>query len=181
MASFYLEISIFQFTCLRQGLTPMLQIFSRLLKPVLSHLHNLRIIVMCYIDDCIFIVASSEELHQHVAYALHLFDSVGLTVNPLKSFLEPIQEVEFLGVVLNSVTMTATLSPYRKEYIKKQGLQLLQGDITLLELVSFIGLAVASDSAMELALVRYKYLEIIRNCPETLVIIHLRLLRTIMP
>ena len=37
------------------------------------------------------------------------------------------------------------------------------GDITLHDLASFIGLAVASSPAVELAPLRYKFLEIIKN------------------
>lgn len=156
--------STFRFTCLPQGLTSAPRIFTKLLKPVLSHLHKLGIFVSCYLDDCIFIADSADVLGSNVLYALHLFDSLGLTVNPHKSVLEPTQEIEFLGVVLNSVDMTATLTPRRRKHIKAQGSLLLNKDvISLLELSSFIGMAVASDPAVELAPLRYKYLEIIRN------------------
>ena len=156
--------SKFRFTCLPQGLTSAPRIFTKLLKPVLSHLHKLGIFVSCYLDDCIFIADSADVLISNVLYTLHLFDSLGLTVNPHKSVLEPTQEIEFLGVILNSVDMTATLTPRRKKHIKAQGSLLLNKDvISLLELSSFIGMAVASDPAVELAPLRYKYLEIIRN------------------
>lgn len=59
--------------------------------------------------------------------------------------------------------MTAALPPVKKDRIKTQGRLLLKGEVTLLDLSSFIGLAVASDPAIELAPLRYKYLEIFRN------------------
>ena len=73
----------FQFTCLPQGLTSAPRIFTKLLKPVLSHLGKLGIIVICYIDDCIIIAASKDELINNVSFVLQLFDSVGLTINVL--------------------------------------------------------------------------------------------------
>lgn len=118
--------------------------------------------VVCYIDDCIFIAPSAAELQSHVKYAMQMFDSVGLTINVKKSVLTPTQEVEFLGIILNSVTMTATLPSRRKERIKTQGLRLLNKNPTLHDLAVFIGLAVASDSAVPLAPLRYKYLEIVK-------------------
>ncbi|XP_045127706.1 uncharacterized protein LOC123514122 [Portunus trituberculatus] len=153
----------FQFTCLPQGLSSAPRTFTKLLKPVLAHLRKLGITVSCYIDDCIFIAASIGELKDNVRYAVQLFDSVGLTVNLSKSVLVPMQEVEFLGILLNSLEMTATLPLRRKDGIKKQDGLLLKGDTTLYDLAAFIGLAVASDPAVTLAPLRYKYLEIIRN------------------
>ena len=139
------------------------RIFTKLLKPVLSHLRKLGITVSCYLDDCIFLADSAETLRANVTYALRLFDSLGLTVNPNKSVLLPTQEIEFLGVVLNSVDMSATLTSRKKDHIKAQGLLLLNREVSLLELSSFIGMAVAADPAVELAPLRYKYLEIVRN------------------
>lgn len=72
--------------------------------------------------------------------------------------MQPTQEV-FLGVILISADMTAA----RKEHIKAQGWLLLKREAAFLDLSSFIGLTVASDPAVELAPLRYKYLEIIRN------------------
>ena len=153
----------FRFTCLPQGLTSAPRIFTKLLKPVLSHLRKLGILVSCYLDDFLFFAGSAESLQVNVTYALHLLDSLGLTVNLTKSVLTPSQEIEFLGVILNSVSMTATLTARKKERVKAQGLLLLEGDVSLLALSSFIGMAVASDPAVELAPLKYKYLEIFRN------------------
>lgn len=153
----------FQFTCLPQGLTSAPRIFTKLLKPVLSHLRKLGIVVSCYNDDCIFIAPSADELRKNVSYALQLFDSLGITINIRKSVLTPSQEVEFLGVLLNSASMTATLPTRRMERIKQQGELLLRQNIILRDLATFIGLAVASTPAVQLAPLRYKYLEIIRN------------------
>lgn len=153
----------FRFTCLPQGLTSAPRIFTKLLKPALSHLRKRAILVVCYLDDCIFIAESEEELTRDAHYAMQFFDSLGLTINVKKSVLEPTQEITFLGVVLNSVAMTAALPPVKKDRIKTQGRLLLKGEVTMLDLSSFIGLAVASDPAIELAPLRYKYLEIFRN------------------
>lgn len=127
----------FQFTCLPQGLSSAPRIFTKLLKPVLSHLRKLGIAILCYIDDCIFVASSVAELCTNVTYALQLFDALGLTINVKKSVLTPTQEIEFLGIVFNSVSMTATLPSRRRERIKQQGrLLLLRDNITLRDLAS---------------------------------------------
>ncbi|MPC67251.1 hypothetical protein E2C01_061424 [Portunus trituberculatus] len=96
-------------------------------------------------------------------YAMQFFDSLGLTINVDKYCLVPSYEIEFLGVFLNYRDMIATLPCCRKEQIKVQGWSLLRSEVTLTDLASFIGLAVASDPAVDLAPIRYKYLEIEKN------------------
>ena len=80
-----------------------------------------------------------------------------------KSCLNPSQEIEFLVVILISKEMMASLPFCRKEQIKVKDRSLLKGDVTLSDLASFIGLTVASDPTVELAPIRCKYLEIIKN------------------
>ena len=82
----------------------------------------------------------------------NFFDSLGLTINVDNSCLVPSQEIEFLGVILMSKEMVASLPFCRKEQIKVKGRYLLKGDVTLSDLASFIGLTVASDPTVELAL-----------------------------
>ena len=85
----------FQFTCPPQGLTSAPRIFTKLLKPLFSHFRKLGIMVLCYIDDCIFIAPSAADLKVHVKYAMEMFDC--RSVNVMKSVLIPTQVVEFSG------------------------------------------------------------------------------------
>lgn len=144
----------YQFTCPLSGLTSAPRIFMKLMKPALSHLQKLGMIVCCYLEDCIFINTSADELRNSVYYAMLLFNSLGLTINTQKSVLEPTQKIEFLGVILDSVNMAATLTPRRKGMIKSQCLLLLKGGVILRDLSSFIGMTVASDPVVELAPLR---------------------------
>lgn len=140
----------YQFTCLPQGLSSAPRTFTKLLKPVLSHLRKLGVIVSCYIDDCIFIADSENELIENVRYAVQLFDSVGLTINLNKSVLVPSKEVEFLGFILNSTDMTVSLPARRRDCIKSQGHVLLKEGTSLHSFAVFIGLAVASEPGVTL-------------------------------
>ena len=154
----------YQFTSLPQGLTSAPRLFTKLLKPVFTHLRKLGMLVSCYIDDCIFIAASQEDLLQNVTYALRLFDSLGLTVNMSKSVLVPVQVIHFLGVILDSVTMTITLPAEKVAKIKTLGATLLRRDVSSIQdLASFIGQVVFAGIAVPQAPLRYKYLEIVRN------------------
>lgn len=121
-------------------------------------------LVSCYIDDCIFIASSKEELLCNVNYAMQFFDSLGLTFHMKKSTLVPTQRVKFLGVILDSVNMTVTLPDEKMIQIRCLGRSLLTKKTnTLHELSSFIGLTVFAGVAVPQAPLRYKYLEIVRN------------------
>ena len=89
------------------------------MKPVIAHFRMLGILVVIYIDDCLFICHSKKLLKKHVAYVMKVFDRLGLTINIEKSILVPEQIMEFLGFVLDSNKMEITLTDKRKKKIKK--------------------------------------------------------------
>ena len=156
--------SHYQFTCLPQGLTSAPRIFTKLLKPVLSHLRTMGIIILCYIDDCIIIADSPSELLIHTEYAIKLFDRLGLTVHPSKSSFTPSQVIEFLGFIIDSRKMTVSLPPKKQDKIKDMASALLASPCTTIrDLASFIGNVVAADPAVPLGPLRYKYIEIVKN------------------
>jgi hypothetical protein len=83
---------LYQFTCLAQGLLPAPRIFTKIMKPVFSHLRKLGHTILGYIDDSIIIADSSEECRRAIHDSLQLMDSLGLTVHPDKSVVHPTQE-----------------------------------------------------------------------------------------
>ena len=46
-----------------------------------------------------------------------LFSTLGLVVHPDKSVLEPTQNLEFFGFLLNSISMRITLTPHKVEKV----------------------------------------------------------------
>lgn len=96
-------------------------------------------LVSCYIDDCIFIGSSKEESLGNVIYALHLFDSLGLTIHMSKSVLIPTQVVDFLGVILDLVYMIITLLDGKINRIRDLSQLLLRRNVSSIhDLASFI-------------------------------------------
>ena len=164
MFRFLWQESFWQFTCLPQGFSAAPRIFTKLLKPVLSHLRSLGIQIIGYIDDFILIADCPQVLQEAITYALTLFDSLGLTVHQEKSVLVPTQKIEFLGFILDSVTMTISLTDKKKSKICDMAKKLAQKPVTTIrDLASLIGNVVAADPAVPLGPLRYKYLEIERN------------------
>ena len=91
-----------------------------------------------------------------------MFDSLGLYIHihPDKSILEPSQALEFLGFVLNSVTMTVTLSHTKAENIKHVCKDLLtRTQPTIGEVAVVIGKLVASCPEVAMGSLFYRQLE----------------------
>ena len=154
----------YQYKCLPQGLSSAPRLFTKLMKPVVSHLRKLGIFVVIYIDDLLFIASSKEELKKQIAYSLYLLDKLGLTINIPKSILEPTKIIEFVGFILNSNNMTIKLTDKKKRKISELGIELLaQESTSIRELARFIGNLVATEPCVYLAPLKFKYLEIIRN------------------
>ena len=161
---FLWNATLYQFTCMPQGLASAPRIFTKLLKPALAHLRALGHTILCYIDDCILIAKDKEHLMDGVRSALQLFDSLGLTINLAKSVLLPTRSIEYLGVVINSVDMTVTLTPRKQNKIAGLADALLKKSVvTIQELAAFLGNLVAADVAIVNGPLHYKDLEIVRN------------------
>ena len=155
---------LFQYTCLPQGLTSAPRIFTRLLKPIMGHLRSIGITAIIYIDDCLIIAPSKEAIVDHVIYVSRLFDSLGLTINVTKSQISPVQVINYLGFMLNSIKMDVTLSSRKVIKIRDLGNFVLASTrVSVRLLSSFIGNLVAAGPGVPVAPVRYKYLELVRN------------------
>lgn len=154
----------FHFTCLPQGLSAAPRVFTKLMKPVLAHLRAKGITIVSYIDDSLLFANSREELTEAVYEAITLFDSLGLTVHPVKSEITPVHSIEFLGFIINAEDMTLTLTVTKKEKILHMARALLQSSrFPVRDLASLIGNLVAASPAVRGAPVHIKSLEIERN------------------
>ena len=68
-----------------------------------------------YLDDCINMNRSSQECWENTKQIIQTFRNFGFTVHSEpKSVLHPSLKIEFLGFILNSVTMKITLTDEKK-------------------------------------------------------------------
>ncbi|KAI2668821.1 Transposon Ty3-G Gag-Pol polyprotein [Labeo rohita] len=75
--------------------------------------------VLNYIDDWLILAQSREIALQHRDIVLAHVVSLGLRLNTSKSVLSPAQRTTYLGIVWDSITMRARLSPARIETIRQ--------------------------------------------------------------
>ena len=65
--------------------------------------------LIIYLDDILIMAESSDLVLHQAASALNLLESLGFIVNYEKSHLVPTQEIEFLGLLVNSKNLTLIL------------------------------------------------------------------------
>lgn len=148
----------FQYTCLPNGLSSAPRVFTKLLKPVFSTLRKQAFENVPYIDDILLLGDSDEHCAQNVRSTSTLLDSLGFTIHPTKSVFVPVQEIAFLGFLINSKKMSVSLLQEKANEIKNLGSKLI-----IKHEVQLIGKMVAASPAVQHAPLRYRNLEIFKD------------------
>ena len=100
--------TLYQYTCLPNGLSSTPRIFTNLLQPVYSTLHNKGHLSSGYIDDSNLQGDTVEECQQNITDTVRLFSRLGFHIHPTKSVFNPTHILTFLGFILNSLEMTVS-------------------------------------------------------------------------
>ena len=120
---FHWKGKLFQFTCLPNGLSCAPRLFTKVLKPIYATLRRKGHLNVGYIDDSYLQGDTVHECNDNINDTTDLFIKLGFVIHPLKSVLQPTQTLIFLGFVLNSVNMTASLTSEKVNRIKEKCFQ----------------------------------------------------------
>lgn len=154
----------YQFTALVMGLSSAPRVFTKILKPVFSHLRSMGHISTVFIDDSCLQGRNYDECLENINTTVQVIDSLGLTVNPNKSVLIPCQQIVFLGFILCSVTMLIRLTPERcQDIVELCKSVLIQKRIIIRLFSKLIGKLVAAAPGVEHSPLYYKPLEKIKD------------------
>ena len=93
--------TLYQFTCFPNGLACCPRKFTKLMKPVFAMLRQMGHQACPYIDDSFLTGSSYEDCAANVVDTTKLIDKLGFVAHPEKSVFIPMQELVFLGFVLN--------------------------------------------------------------------------------
>ena len=127
--------NLYEFTCVPNGYCHGPRKFIKSLKPLLSALRLDGVTIAAYLDDSINMNRSFQECWENTKLIIQTFQNLGFTVHPEpKSVFHPSQKIEFLGLILNWVTMTITLidkkqrqlSPFAQTFYLPQQLRFAQ-------------------------------------------------------
>lgn len=157
---FFWEGKAWQFKALPNGLSSGPRLFTKILKPLLSHLRSGGVNIIAYIDDTLILAKSREEAIHAMQKTVQLFTDLGFIVHPAKSVLQPTHEINFLGFTINSTTMQISLPQAKREEIKEICWELLNASpTTIKQLAVAIGKMVAAFPAVQYGPLYYRELE----------------------
>ncbi len=97
------------------GLSLSPRVFTKVVEGALTPLREVGVRILNYLDDWLILAQSGEQLGDHRDLVLRHLSQLGLRVNWEKSKLSPVQRISFLGVELDSVSMTARLTEERAQ------------------------------------------------------------------
>ena len=151
---------LYHFTCFPNGLSSAPRLFTKITKVLFSELRKAGHINTSYIDDCLLIANSIENCRENVKDTVQISERAGFVVHPVKSVLEPTQQLVYLGFWLNSTEMSVKLTDKKAEKIKNACQRLLHKTrLTIRELAQVIGLMVASFPGVQFGQLFYRRLD----------------------
>jgi len=135
---------LYKFIAMPNGYGPAMRVFTKILKVLFSFLRKNRNISVVYVDDTYLQGQSFYECERNVWDTVNMLKMLGFTIHVEKSCLTR-QEIQFLGFVFNSVTMTIFLSDTKKENILKLISRILdKNNYTIREIASMLGTFVST-------------------------------------
>ncbi|ODM87335.1 putative enzymatic polyprotein [Orchesella cincta] len=150
----------YEFHCLPFGLCTAPRIFTKIMRPVMSHLRALGLVSVIYIDDVWVMGITYEECTRNVSTTISTLEELGFILNYKKSQLTPAQRVKFLGFYLNSDSMTIELPEMKQKGIHDKCQQFLNKSTSSLQSLSeFIGTLVSVTLAVPYGMLHTKSLE----------------------
>nr|CAH7729120.1 unnamed protein product [Callosobruchus chinensis] len=111
--------STYEYNCFPFGLSCAPQIFTKILKPVVSHLRKRNLLSVIYLDDFLLLGVTLEECALTTRETIGLLEHLGFLINYKKSSPNPDRICNFLGFQYNSCTMTISLPEKKRAKLKK--------------------------------------------------------------
>ena len=159
---FIFEGQTYMYKVLPNGIAVGPHYFVQMTKAVSSYLRQQGVKIVIYIDDTLLISQSEEKLVQDMHLRLDVLQCCGFTINMEKSHLTPTTEIEFLGFILNSVSMTIHLTePKHKRILGliENVMKSKSKKISIRQLAKVIGNLISTFPACDDGQLHYRDLE----------------------
>ncbi len=150
----------YQYRVLPFGLALSPRTFTKCVDAALAPLQLQGIRILNYIDDWLILAHSEQLAVRHRDVVLAHMKELGLRLNAKKSVLSPFQRTTYLGVVWDSTTMQARLSPARIESILNTVRRVREGlSLTLKQFQRLLGLMAAASNVIPFGLLYMRPLQ----------------------
>ena len=157
---FVLEGVTYQFTCLPFGLACTPWVFTKLMKTVVTLLRSWGFRMIIYIDDILVMAESATLVRQHLEVLVHLLQCLSFLINFEKSVMSPTQELEFLGMVVNTNTLIVSLPADKIRQIRSEATRIFNmASLSACLLSHFLGKLNAATQAVAPAPLFFRYLQ----------------------
>ena len=154
--------TLYQYTCLPNGLSSGPRKFTKILKPPLPFLHTKGHIVSGHLEDFYLQGKTPEECSQNVTDTVTLFTRLGMLVHPDKSIFNPSQNLLILGFEINSVSMIVRLTEEKAQALKLDCEKFVQKSYKMLpirEVAQIVGKLISSFPGVLYGPLYYRSLE----------------------
>ncbi|KAL0164212.1 hypothetical protein M9458_039965, partial [Cirrhinus mrigala] len=150
----------YQYRVLPFGLALSPRTFTKCVDAALAPLRLRGIRILNYIDDWLILAQSEQVAAQHGDVVLAHMKELGLRLNAKKSVLSPLQRTTYLGMVWDSTTMQARLSPARIESILTAVTRVKEGQsLTVKQFQRLLGLMAAASNVIPFGLLYMRPLQ----------------------
>lgn len=154
------EGKLYKFVVLLNGYTERPRKFTKAMKPPLARLRKRRISLADYIDDLFTLNKNFWFCLSGIFEIVKLLDKLGFIIHPDKSVFIPTRLIEFLGHLINTISMTISLTLEKKERLKEMCEHLLNSTtVTIREIARFLGKCASSFLAVPHGRLHYRSLE----------------------
>uniref|UniRef100_A0AC34FW88 Reverse transcriptase domain-containing protein n=1 Tax=Panagrolaimus sp. ES5 TaxID=591445 RepID=A0AC34FW88_9BILA len=157
---FEFEGCYYAFRALPFGLATAPFVYTKIIKQILLFLRKKGILAVVYLDDWLIMGPTKEECKRSVNIVLEVIESLGLILNEDKSHLEPVQNLEFLGLLVDTVTLEFKVPEKKQDKIKNMAKQLIKKQAPkAIEIAQLCGLLASIDLACNWARLRSRNLQ----------------------
>ncbi|KAK2564054.1 hypothetical protein P5673_012272 [Acropora cervicornis] len=156
--------TMYEFACLPFGLASAPRVLTKLMKPVVALLQQLGIRLIVYLDDMLM-MAQSRDIALHLtSTALDLLQGLGFMINFLKSVLVPSTKMEFLGFVVDSISLSLALPRDKIRNARKECQTLLDSPfVTVRQLEKLLGHLTSTIQAVFPGPLHFRHLQTEKN------------------
>lgn len=152
--------TVFQFTCLPNGVAEGPRLFTKLMKPVYAALRKKGYGITSFIDDTLICNRTRQGCLDCIEDTVQTLRNLGFCINLDKSVLVPTRCIEYLGNIIDTNSMTVYLPIRRVEKIVQGCKKLLYKERdSIREVARITGLMVAAFPAVTMGKLHYRELE----------------------
>lgn len=150
----------YKFLCLLFGLSSAPWAFTKILRVVVAFLRRRGIRLVIYLDDILLIGTTREETSLAVQQVKDLLESLGFIISATNSIQIPTQSLEYLGLVIDTLSMRFSLSDRKRAHILRLSRAALDANsVSLRQLATLLGLYSWAVAAVDYAQAHFRALQ----------------------